>query len=364
VLKFGRDAHVDEHRVLLRDQSLEVTLPGARWFFPNGGATGFYRFTIDDVSLQALVASLQDALAPHERLLLVDNQWALLKAGTVSIEQFLTMLDGYRTEADRAVLSAITDHLGWLSTHVVSDAERPAFERFVGAHYRPLFDALGWDPQPNELADERLKRAVVMGAVGSIARDPAVRAEARRRLERYFTDRTSLDPNLVSIVVALAARDGDAALYERYLERKRAAATDPEEEQRFLIALSAFEVPNLIERTLHLAISGDVRAQDRTFLLGSLLGRRVTRAAAWEFVHGRWDALAKLMDPMLLQNLIRALGQLTYEPVATRVRDFLAPHATDETRETIAQVTEHLRIDAATVTRLQPALAAALRKRA
>jgi puromycin-sensitive aminopeptidase len=364
VIKFGTADRMVEQRVLLSDAQGEVILPGARWFFPNGGATGFYRFTMDDTSLQALVGTLQHALAPHERLMLVDNQWALLKAGTVSIDQLLTLLDGYRTETDRAVVSAITDILGWLSTHAVSDAVRWRFERFVGAYYHQQFEALGWAPPEDEPADTRMKRAAVLGALGGIARDEAVRAEARRRLERYLIDRGSLDPNLASVVVGLAARDGDAALYDRYLEHKRTAATDPEEEQRFLLALAAFEVPELIQRTLDLAISKDVRAQDRTFLLAGLLGRRASRAAAWSFVRDHWNALATLMDPMLLQNLVRALGQLAYEPVATQVREFLAPRATDETRETIAQVDEHLRIDAATVARLVPALAAALNQRA
>jgi len=52
---------------------------------------------------------------------------------------------------------------------------------------------------------------------------------------------------------------------------------------------------------------------------------------------------------------------LTFEPIATRVREFLALRVTEETRETIAQISEHLAIDAAAVARLQPALAAALR---
>lgn len=363
VVKFGGGERMEERRILLSETQTEVTLPGARWFFPNAGATGFYRFTMDDASLQALVQTLQSALAPYERLMLIDNQWALLKAGTVTIDQLLTLLDGYRQEADRAVLSAITDHLAWLSTHVVGDESEASYERYVGGYYRPQFEALGWEPRADEPADERLKRAAVLGALGGIARDPAVRSEARRRLERYLVNRASLDPNLASVVVGLAARDGDEALYERYLERKRGAATDPEEEQRFLLALAAFELPALIQRTLALAMSSEVRAQDRTFLLASLLGRRPSRATAWEFVRERWEHLVKLMDPMLLQNLIRALGQLTFEPVATMVREFLAPRATDETRETIAQVTEHLSIDAAAVTRLRPALSAALTKR-
>ncbi len=360
VIAYGVDGRRAEHRAVLEGEGDSIVLPGARWVFPNGGASGFYRFTLDDTSLAQLVPVLREALAAHERLALVDNQWALLKTGQVSVEQFLLLLQGYGEEQDRAVLAAITDHLGWLSVHAVDDAVRPAFERYVTAYYHGHFATLGWDPRPDESADERMKRAAVIGALGSIAREPAVRAEARRRLEHYWRDRSSLDPNLASVVAGLAARDGDAALYERYLERKRQSVTDPEDEQRFLLALAAFEVPALIQRTLSLAVSGDVRAQDRAFLLAGLLGRRASRAAAWAFVRDRWDDLARLMDPMLLQNLIRALGQLSYEPTSSEVRAFLTPRAADETRETIAQATEHLRIDTAAVARLQAGLRAAL----
>jgi puromycin-sensitive aminopeptidase len=352
-----------EQRVLLSEERAEIMLPGAKWFFPNGGASGFYRFTIDDASLQALIANVQSSLAAHERLNLVDNQWALLKAGHVSIDQFLCLLDGYRDEQDRAVVAAIADHLGWLALQAVTDDSRTAFEAFVESYYVPQFDRLGWEPRPNESADESQKRATIIGALGGIARSPIIRTEARQRFEKYAVDRASLDPNLASVVVGLTARDGDAALYERYLERRRAASTDPEEEQRFLLALAAFEAPELIERTLGFAVSDAVRAQDRTFLFAGLLGRHAARLSAWQFVRSRWDDIAKLMDPMLLQGLIRGLGQLAFTPVAAEVCDFLAQRIGDETRETIAQVTEHLRIDAAAVARLQPALKAALAKR-
>ena len=360
VIKFGGPDGITERRVLLGAAQADVTLPKARWYFPNGGATGFYRVAMDDTSLQALVGVVQEALAPHERLMLADNQWTLLKAGAVSIDQFLNLLAGYRSEADRAVVALLADQLSWLSLHAVADETRAAFETFVADYYREQFATLGWEPRPGELVDERLKRAAIIGALGAIARVRTVRTEARLRLERYLTDRASLDPNLASVVVGLAARDGDAALYERYLERKRSAATDPEEEQRFLLALAAFEVPELIQRTLELALGNEVRSQDRTFLLAGLLGRRASRLAAWDFVRAHWEQLVKLMDPMLLQNLIRALGQLTFEPIATQVREFLIPRATEETHETVAQATEHLAIDAAAVARLQPALSTAL----
>jgi puromycin-sensitive aminopeptidase len=364
VIKYGGPDGTAEQRVLLSEAHGEVTLPHARWYFPNGGASGFYRFTMDDGSLDALVAELQQALAPHERLALVDNQWALLKANLAPLDQYLAVLDGYRQETDRAVVSTVADQLAWLSVHAVTDAARSQFERFVERYYGPQFERLGWDPRADESSDERLKRAAIIGAMGGIARAAAVRAEACRRLERYLVDRASLDPNLASVVAGLAARDGNAALYERYLERKRGATTDPEEEHRFLLSLAAFEVPDLIQRTLDLAVSSEVRTQDRTLLLAGLLARRASRAPAWDFIRARWEDLVALMDPMLMQNLIRALGQLTFQPAAAEVRGFLPSRAREEARETIAQVIEQLAIDAATCARLQPALATALTKRA
>ncbi|MFI5396285.1 MAG: M1 family metallopeptidase [Candidatus Binatia bacterium] len=363
VIKFGTNDGTAEQRELLGTGQADLVLRGAHWIFPNGGASGFYRFTMDDASLQALLDNVQEALSSHERLMLVDNQWTLLKAGMVSVEQYLAVLDGYRSETDRAVVSTIADQLSWLSVHVVADEIRPRFERFVDGYYRPQFETLGWESRAGEPVDERLKRAAIIGALGGVARTVSVRAEARRRLDQYLLDRSSLDPNLASVVAGLAARDGDGGLYKRYLERKRSATTDPEEEQRFLLTLTAFELPELIQRTLDLALSTEVRAQDRTSLLAGLLGRRASRLAAWMFVREQWDRLVTLMDPMLLQGLIRALGQLTPEPTATEVREFLAPRTRDETRETVAQVTEQLAIDAVSCSRRQPALTTALRNR-
>jgi hypothetical protein len=66
------------------------------------------------------------------------------------------------------------------------------------------------------------------------------------------------------------------------------------------------------------------------------------------------------MDPMLQQNIVRGLSQLTPEPIANEVRTFLPKHATDETRETVAQTLEQLSIDVAACIRLAPEVSLAL----
>jgi len=317
---------------------------------------------MQDAALADLVEVVQVALTPQERLDLAGNQWALLKAGRTAVAQFFAMLHGFRNETDRAVLSAITERLHWMSTNLIEEVARADFERFVGRFFAPQLDQLGWNPRPDESADDRLRRATVIGALGDLASVPAVGVEARRRLERYLQDRASLDPNLASVVAGVAGRLGDAALYERYLERKRTAAADPEEEQRFLFGLTAFEAPALVQRTLELSTTEEVRPQDRAHVLARLLGQRAARLAAWNFVRDRWADVVGPMDPMLQQNVVRGLAQLTPEPVASEVRAFLTPRGTDETRETIAQAVEQLAIDAAACRRLAPEVTAALQK--
>ncbi|MCC6766349.1 MAG: M1 family metallopeptidase [Deltaproteobacteria bacterium] len=362
VLKIGGATGIREERVLLAGDETEVALAGARWVFPNGGGAGFYRFALDDAAIARLAGAVATGLAPEERLSLVGNQWTLVKAGIGTVAGFVTLVRGFAGEQDRAVLEAISQRLAWLDTNVLADADRPSFTALVQTIFGPELAALGWDPRPGEPVDVRVKRAVVTGALGNLARDPAVLAEARARLERYLADRAALEPNLVPIVANLVAHDGDAALYERFLDRKRAsAADDPEEEERFLLALAGFEDPALVARTLALTFTDDVRPQDRAFVLSRLLGGRASRHAAWRFVRDGWEARILPMDPMLRQYVIRGMSMLTPPEIAGAVGDFLAAHVTDDTRETTAQACEQLRIDAAAVLRLGPELAAALR---
>jgi puromycin-sensitive aminopeptidase len=355
VIKYGTKEGVREQRVLFEASEATVTLSNADWIYPNGDGSGFYRFALDDAALDALVAAIR-ALSPQERLALVGNQWALVKAGAVSIAQFFSLLEGLRGESDRAVLGAVTERLGWIRTHVVSDETRGDFERIVAGFYDGQLQQLGWDPRPYESTDDRLRRAIVIGALGDLARAPAVLREARARLERYWKEPTSLDPNLVSVVVGLAALAGDPPLYDRYLESKHAAAADPEEEQRFLFGLTAFEDTSLAQRTLGISITDEVRVQDRAHVFARMLGNPATRMATWRFVRDRWDDLIREMDPMLQQNLVRGLAQLTAPDVANQVHAFLRPRATAETRETVEQALEQLTIDAAACARLTPEL--------
>ena len=80
------------------------------------------------------------------------------------------------------MLGAIADPISWLSTHAVSDDQRPRFEAFIAQVFKPVLDELGWDVRPIDTEEEKEKRALVLSILGRTAGLSEVRSEARHRI--------------------------------------------------------------------------------------------------------------------------------------------------------------------------------------
>src|SRR5512138_505020 len=95
-----------EQRVLLRDAKAEVRLEGEGepdFVVVNTGATGFYRVAWDEAGLEALSRNLAQ-LQTAERIALLSDEWALVRAGEREIASFLSLCAGFAGEEDYAVL--------------------------------------------------------------------------------------------------------------------------------------------------------------------------------------------------------------------------------------------------------------------
>jgi aminopeptidase N len=294
--------------------------------------------------------------------MLVDNQWALTRARRAQLSQLFELLAGLRGEDDRAVLDAIADPLTWLSTHAVGDEFRPAFERFVAEIFSPLLDKLGWDPRPTDTTDDRETRARVLGLLGRTAGLRTVQEEARRRIEAHLNGTQRLDPDLAGPLASVAATHGDAALYDRYVQRMREAeATDAQEEARFRGALAAFEDPALVQRTAEACFDTSIiRVQDRGLMLFSLLGTRYGRGVTWPIVRAHWDTDVAPLDSGVKHRVIGALGQVTPRDLAEQVAAFLKAKRAPDTAEVTAQALERLRLGTEQAQRLGIELQGAL----
>src|SRR5262249_17463819 len=106
-------------------------------------------------------------------------------------------------------------------------------------------------------------------------------AEAGRRARAWLDAPATGNADLARIALPLAAKRGDAALFDRL---KGVVAHPPTPEIRILalVGLTGFDDPALIERTLGLVLDGTVKAQDLRYLFPALglrpAGRDVVHA--------------------------------------------------------------------------------------
>src|SRR5262249_47600490 len=148
-----------------------------------------------------------------------------------------------------------------------------------------------------------------------------VLAEARRRLDAYLVDRSTLEPNLAEPVVALAARIGNSALYDRYREVAAAART-PQEQRRFLLNLASFRIPDGVQRTLDALLTPEIPTRGVASLPMRLSGNPAGREAACRSLRRRWTPLRKRIPPLMLARLVDATPALRTQPHAREVRAF------------------------------------------
>src|SRR5205823_1068936 len=198
---------------------------------------------------------------------------------------------------------------------------RPAGRASAAARAATAFTALGWTPRPGEDELTRQLRGDLVRALGILGNDPGVQARAAEVYRAYLADAAAVDPNVLPAVIAVLAHAGDAARYDDFLKRFRAAAT-PQDEQRYLYALAAFRDPALARQTLERAINGEIRTQDAPFVVRGMLMSVDVRELAWEFVKAHWDTMDRLYPKHGLRRLAEGVTGLATPALEADVRRF------------------------------------------
>jgi aminopeptidase N len=261
------------------------------WAIVNGGAQGYFRTAYSRDILRGIAADLTTRLTPAERLSLVDDEWALVRAGRHNVADYLTLASGFGGEHVSGVLGNVSVPLTTIGNYLTTPQTRPRYEQFVQGLLRPLFRELGVTVAPGEDDDRRALRAVVIETLGEVGNDPEVSPRARAALDQALAGTAALDSTSANAIIGVAARRGDAALFDAMLAASR-RATSPSERYRYLYGLADFDDPALVQRGLELALSEELRSQDTSSYLGRFLANPRSSQRAWAFVKQHWAALA------------------------------------------------------------------------
>ena len=88
---------------LLTKREQEFTLPGCGpWVLSNAGREGDYRSSYQPQAVQAISRDVENGLTPAERIMLLADIWASVRAGRADIGDYLTLAEGMQSRPEPA----------------------------------------------------------------------------------------------------------------------------------------------------------------------------------------------------------------------------------------------------------------------
>jgi puromycin-sensitive aminopeptidase len=345
-LRAGTKQGAVSQTVLLTDQELRIQLPeDFDWVVANAGGHGFYRVRYSPELMTAVKRELQSNLLAVERFNLVNDTWATTQAGLTSLTDYLDLIDLFRDETDLNVWTTVI-----ISSHhlhrIMDEVQERLFQERIRAVFNPALQRLTWSPKKGETELERQLRGDLINALGTVAEDKACQRRARELYAQYEKDPTSVERNLVPALVSIVAHTGTGADYDKFYSRFKNAQT-PQEETRYLFALGAFRQPDLIDRTLRMTISGEVRTQNAPYLMRGILLNKDARAKAWSFMKEHWNEMLNKYPDNSIPRMCEGIIGLVTPELEADVREFFARHLVKQGAKQMEQHLERLHIGVA-----------------
>ena len=315
----GQDCQV------LTPDSSSVNVPSGSLFFANAGGRGFYRSAYPADRYAELVKQFETGLKPTERISLIGDEWAQVRANNATVGDYLDLVAAIKTDENAAVVNTALSGFGSIYARVAAtQAEKDRLAAWLRNTFSQEYAKLG-PPSPDDSANKRELRATLMGVLGGYAKDPAVLQQAREIANKFLDDPASQDATLAKTATAIAAEHGDAALFEK-LQHVYETSTNPELQESALAMLAMFQDPELEKRALDYALSDKVRKQDAAFQFAIALGTSETRDRAWQYVKDHWDAIHALLTPEMGNALVGSTSTFCSADARDDVRQFFESH--------------------------------------
>lgn len=332
---------VVEMKHLLKEKEETIYVgENLEWVVLNAGGHGFYRTLYSTQLQKRLTSKLYDTLSVIERVNLLSDAWASVQAGLTNSLEFLDLVVLFSEEKDPNVWSMITGPLAALKS-ILPAANRPQFAELARKLIGPAFQSLGWEAKSGEASQRKELRGALIAAMGFIGADDAVFTRARELFTAWKADRSKVDGDVLGSVVALVADRGDSATYEEFYALSK-AATNPEDEGRFLDALAGFDDNSeLVQRTLKLCIDPrEIRTQDAPDVFSALIRSSAAGDAAWTFAKENWAKVLELYPDSGMMRLISGVISLTTSEQEKDVKAWFAAHEVPGAGKQLDQVLE------------------------
>ena len=278
------------------DLPLGATCPA--WVLPNASAAGYFRFGLAAADLARLRAKGFPALTGRERLALGNSLRAAWNRGTLSTKDVMETAALFAADSHREVAGEPMGFVRTAREWLRGDPLQGSVEAYGRKLFQGPFKKLGWTRAKDEEVDRTQLRSSVLDFLAFTARDPAVRAEAKKRALAFLgypgegsLHPEAIDANLAGIALAVLGEEADRPLWDA-IHARLVKTDDVELRGRLLWALASARSPALVPLIRELAFDPGLHGTEVSTPLWDLLGDPTTREATWGWIK---DNFARLL---------------------------------------------------------------------
>ncbi|MGC2035469.1 MAG: M1 family metallopeptidase [Thermoplasmata archaeon] len=331
-------------RVLFESEELRVPVADPASLRINPERTGFFRVHYSGDLYSRLLARLAQ-LPSLDLWAIANDASAFLLSGDLALPDYLELVRRASPRREYVTTRDIAENLAFLLPFL---GEHPEFVRT----YRSFFEeqirhvslsARPGEPDTDAMLRDRLGLLRVLG-------DPEFALE----LAPLFGEVDRVDPSMRAAVTLAAALTGNARTFDRLVVRLREAPSDTAAAET-AAALGAFRSPDLVRRSLELAMSSTTRTSHALgILLGALEGRGASEMV-WGWLTEQLPELERrtVGTPLLGTFLEAAIPILGIDHEA-EVRAFFRDHEFSEATRGVAKGLELLEITSSLRRRVLP----------
>lgn len=307
---------VDEDLTLF-DREADFKLKELDFFKLNADHSGLYRTSYTPERLRKLgISAKEGLLTVEDRAGMIADAGSLAASGYQKTSGILSLLDSFKHEAEFVVWGEITGRIGSLrGAWMFEDQKiRDALKKFQLELSAEKAHELGWAFNEKDGHIEQQFKGLMFGAAG-IAGDKEITKASFDMFDKFKAgDKSAIHPNIRGSVYAIVLANGgqeevssatrmdrmqtDQTQYDVIVNETRNAATS-DERNSALRALGRAKSPELIQRTLAMALSDEVKGQDIYLPIAALRSHAEGCHALWKWVKDNWEELERRLPPSL-----------------------------------------------------------------
>ncbi|KAF2015914.1 hypothetical protein BU24DRAFT_433217 [Aaosphaeria arxii CBS 175.79] len=346
---------VDEN-LTLASREADFEVKDLEFFKLNADHTSLYRTSYSPERLEKLgVAAKNGLMTVEDRAGMIADAGSLASSGYQKTSGILSLLDGFKTEPNFVVWQEISSRIAVLRSAWMFEepAVKEALKKFQLDLSKDKAHELGWTFSEKDGHIEQQFKALMYGTAG-VANDETIVKATFDMFEKFKAgDKTAIHPNLRGSAYAILLTHGGKEEYEVILHEALHANTS-DERNSALRSLGRAKDPELIQRTLALSISEDVKGQDIYLPISALRTHPEGINALWKWVKDNWEELERRLPPSLsmLSSVVSiTTSSFTHQEHIDDIQKFFSTKSTKGFDKALAQSCDAISAKAAWIKR-------------